>query len=65
MNVNLIETSSIWRNRILAFLHRIINGVDLDDPFTGLRLVRFELLQRWKLKSLGFDVEAEYEIIKS
>ena len=46
-------------NRILAFVHKVINGVKLNDPFTGLRIIRYELLKGWKPKSLGFDIEAE------
>jgi len=46
-------------NRILAFVQRVMNGVKLNDPFTGLRIIRFELLKGWKPKSLGFDIEAE------
>jgi len=46
-------------NRILASIHSILNGVTLNDPLTGLRVVRFELLKGWKPKSMGFDFEAE------
>jgi glycosyltransferase involved in cell wall biosynthesis len=46
-------------NRILGFVQRVIHGVKLDDPYTGLRLIRFELLKGWKPKSDGFDIEAE------
>jgi len=46
-------------NRILAFVQRVMNGVKLNDPFTGLRIIRFELLKGWKPKSLGFDIEVE------
>ena len=46
-------------NRILAFVERVMTGVKLNDPFTGLRIIRFNLLKGWKPKSLGFDIEAE------
>ena len=46
-------------NRILAFVQRVFNGVNLNDPYTGLRLIRFELLKDWKPRSFGFDIEAE------
>ena len=46
-------------NRILGLTQRIFNGVNLNDPYTGLRLVRSELLKDWKPKSDGFDIEAE------
>jgi glycosyltransferase involved in cell wall biosynthesis len=46
-------------NRILGFVQNVFNGVKLNDPFTGLRIIRFELLKGWKPKSSGFDIEAE------
>ena len=46
-------------NKCLALAHRIMNGVKLKDPFTGLRVVRWELLKDWKPVSKGFDIEAE------
>jgi glycosyltransferase involved in cell wall biosynthesis len=46
-------------NRILAFAQRLFNGVKLNDPFTGLRIVRSELVKQWDPQSQGFDIEAE------
>ena len=46
-------------NRILGFAHKVFNGVDLNDPYTGLRIVRSDVLKGWKPKSEGFDIEAE------
>jgi dolichol-phosphate mannosyltransferase len=46
-------------NRLLAFAHNFLNGVELDDPLTGLRVVRWEIVKGWKPKSKGFDVEVE------
>lgn len=46
-------------NRLLAFAQRMMNGVNLEDPLSGLRVVRSEILDNWKPKSKGFDVEAE------
>jgi len=46
-------------NRILSFAQRVLHGVKLNDPYTGLRLIRFELLKGWKPRSSGFDIEAE------
>jgi glycosyltransferase involved in cell wall biosynthesis len=46
-------------NRFLAFAQRILNGVHLSDPLTGLRVVRWNILKAWKPKSKGFDIEAE------
>jgi glycosyltransferase involved in cell wall biosynthesis len=46
-------------NRMLASIQGILNGVTLNDPLTGLRVIRFELLKGWKPESIGFDIEAE------
>ena len=46
-------------NRLVAVAQRILNGVDLDDPLTGLRVMRWEILKDWKPRSTGFDIEAE------
>jgi glycosyltransferase involved in cell wall biosynthesis len=46
-------------NRILGFAHRLFNGVDLNDPFTGLRIMRYDLVKNWTPNSMGFDIEAE------
>jgi glycosyltransferase involved in cell wall biosynthesis len=46
-------------NRILAFAQYILNGVNLNDPLTGLRIMRYKILKNWQPKSLGFDIEVE------
>ena len=46
-------------NRILGFAQRVFNGVKLNDPYTGLRILRFKLVKGWKPRSQGFDIEAE------
>ena len=46
-------------NRLIAFTHNFLNGVQLSDPLTGLRVVRAEIFRNWKVKSKGFDVEVE------
>jgi dolichol-phosphate mannosyltransferase len=46
-------------NRLLAFTHNLLNGVSLEDPLTGLRVIRAQILRDWKVKSQGFDVEVE------
>lgn len=46
-------------NRLLAFTHNMLNGVNLKDPLTGLRVVRWNILKDWKPKSEGFDIEVE------
>ena len=46
-------------NRLIAFTHNLLNGVHLNDPLTGLRVVRAEILRDWQVKSKGFDIEVE------
>ena len=46
-------------NRFIAFTHNFLNGVQMADPLTGLRVVRAEILRNWKVKSKGFDIEIE------
>ncbi|XES78279.1 MAG: glycosyltransferase family 2 protein [Candidatus Bathyarchaeia archaeon] len=46
-------------NRLIAFTHSFLNGVQMKDPLTGLRVVRAEILKDWVVKSKGFDIEVE------
>lgn len=46
-------------NRVLAFIHTLFNGVELRDPLTGLRIIRWSIVKDWKPKSKGFDIEVE------
>lgn len=46
-------------NRLLALTHNLLNGVNMRDPLTGLRVVRWEIVRDWQPKSKGFDVEVE------
>ena len=46
-------------NQLLTYAHRIFNGVKIMDPCTGLRVIRFNLIQHWTPKSKGFDIEVE------
>jgi len=46
-------------NKLLALLYNMLNGVPLQDPLTGLRVIRAEILKGWLPKSKGFDIEVE------
>ena len=46
-------------NRLIASIHNFLNGVALQDPLTGLRVVRWDILRKWRPESTGFDVEVE------
>jgi dolichol-phosphate mannosyltransferase len=49
-------------NRFLALIHNLLSGMNLRDPLTGLRVVRWKILRYWKPKSKGFDVEVELNL---
>jgi len=46
-------------NRLLKFVHHLLNVIYLYDPFTGLRVIRFDIIKNWRPKSKGFDIECE------
>ena len=46
-------------NKLLALVNNMLNGESLQDPLTGLRVIRAEILRGWLVKSKGFDVEVE------
>jgi len=46
-------------NKLLALAHSLLNGVDLQDPLTGLRVIRADILRKLVIKSKGFDIEVE------
>jgi len=46
-------------NRLIALAQLVLNGIKLNDPLSGLRVVRVDVLRSWQPKSKGFDVEAE------
>jgi dolichol-phosphate hexosyltransferase len=46
-------------NKIITFLHSKINGVNLNDPLTGLRVIRWSALKDWQPQSKSFDIEVE------
>ena len=46
-------------NKMLSIVHRLLGGVHMNDPLTGLRVVRWSILKGWVPKSKGFDIEVE------
>jgi glycosyltransferase involved in cell wall biosynthesis len=46
-------------NKLLAIAHSFLNGINLQDPLTGLRVIRADILRKWVIKSKGFDIEVE------
>lgn len=57
-----VRSSFYFGNKLLAFAHSMLNGVDLRDPLTGLRVIRTEILRDWAVKSQGFDIEVELNL---
>jgi dolichol-phosphate mannosyltransferase len=58
-NFNSMNRFFFVGNRLLALTQRGLNGIDLDDPLTGLRVIRWQILKNWEPKSKGFDIEVE------
>ena len=56
---NAFQGRFTFGNKLLGFAHSFLNGVDLQDPLTGLRVVRADILRNWVIKSKGFDIEVE------
>jgi dolichol-phosphate mannosyltransferase len=58
-NLKAMHNMMYFGNRLLAFAHNLLNGVNMQDPLTGMRVVRWEIVKNWRPKSEGFDVEVE------
>jgi prepilin-type processing-associated H-X9-DG protein len=54
-----VKSSFYVGNKFLALAHSLFNGIYLQDPLTGLRVIRTEILRDWTVKSQGFDIEVE------
>jgi glycosyltransferase involved in cell wall biosynthesis len=59
MEGNAFQGRFTFGNKLLAFAHSFFNDVDLQDPLTGLRVIRADILRNWVIKSKGFDIEVE------
>ena len=59
VNGKALHTRFFFGNKLLSFAHNLLNGVDLQDPLTGLRVIRADILRKWNVKSKGFDIEVE------
>ncbi len=54
-----LRTRFYFGNKMLSFAHTLLNGVNMRDPLTGLRVIRAEAVRDWDIKSDGFDIEVE------
>jgi len=59
IDLHVMNYSFYIGNMLLAMVQNLLNGLHLNDPLTGLRVVRWDILNGWKPKSKGFDIEAE------
>jgi len=59
LNRKNLPSQFYFGNKLLSIAHTLLNGIDLHDPLTGLRVIRGQLLKGWKLNSKGFDIEVE------
>ena len=46
-------------HRILNALHRLLNGVNMAGPLSGLRVIRYKCIKDFQPKSTAFDIEIE------
>jgi len=46
-------------NRMIATVSSLLTGITLNDPLTGLRVIRADLLRQWTPTSSNFDIEVE------
>jgi len=46
---NAFQGRFTFGNKLLGFAQSFLNGVDLQDPLTGLRVVRADMLRKWEL----------------
>lgn len=49
----------VWFHRVLVTLHYILNGVNVEDPLNGERVIRLDCVKDFQPKSKGFDIEVE------
>jgi len=59
MDPNALHDLYYLGNRFISLTHNLLNGVQMDDPLTGLRVVRSDILRSWNVKSKSFDIEVE------
>ncbi len=46
-------------DQVFTLVHHLLNGVHMQDPFTGLRVIRYECIKDFQPKARGFDIEVE------
>jgi dolichol-phosphate mannosyltransferase len=46
-------------NDLLKIMHRLLNKVNMRDPLTGFRVIRYCYFKDFKPRAKGFDIEVE------
>ena len=47
------------QNRAIILSHNILNRISMEDPLTGLRVIKYEYIKDFRPKAKGFDIEVE------
>jgi len=46
-------------DEVFILMHRLLDGANMQDPFTGLRVIRYECIRDFQPKAERFDIEVE------
>ena len=46
-------------HHVLLVAHRLLNGVCMEDPLSGQRVMRYECIRTFRPQAMGFDIEVE------
>jgi len=49
-------------NLIIRSLYRLWTPIRLQDPLSGLRVVRWEAIRDWRPNARGFEIETEMNL---
>ncbi|MEM0505889.1 MAG: glycosyltransferase family 2 protein [Thermosphaera sp.] len=49
-------------NLVIRRVYKTLRNIDLRDPLSGLRAVRWEAIREWKPVSRGFEIETEMNL---
>lgn len=47
------------QNRVIVLSHILLNRISMEDPLTGLRVIKYEYIKDFRPKAKGFDIEVE------
>lgn len=55
----LIAEPYYFLHSILKITHRILNEVSMEDPLSGMRVIRYDSIRDFQPRARGFDIEIE------